>query len=227
MLHIIRKSSYILFLSLLLCINLQAQQRFTPELSIGPSAGVTFSKVGFSPTVKENYLLGYTVGAKLRYISEKHLGFMFEPNYSIAGWTENFVDYQPAGNYEYSRSLHYLEFPFMTHMYWGDKQRFFINLGPVARVLVGEKETYNFSLDNPPNTNGKGAYGEDADNSFDYGLAGGLGIEIRTGIGFFLLEGRYYYGLADVFGNHKSDYYAKSGNQSMYVTLSYLIPWKK
>lgn len=205
------------------------QDKFKPELSIGPFAGVALSKVSFNPKIKENFFTGGTVGVKFRYITENHLGFLLEPNLSIVGWKENFEDYNTTygTDYEYSRSIQYLDLPFMTHIYFGNKYRFFINLGPVARFKIGEKETANFSIDNEderPATNGAGAYGVSLDKAFDYGLAGGLGMELRTKIGCFMLEGRYYYGLGDVFNNHKKDYYAKSANEDIYITLSYLIP---
>lgn len=221
------KTIFTVLSGLILCVHCFAQQnKFKPEFSIGPFAGITLSKVSFSPKVKENYLPGLTVGAKFRYISENHLGLLLEPNYCIVGWKEDFWDYDPNGNLNYSRSLHYLEIPFMTHVYFGDEQRVFINLGPLARFLIGEKETCNFSSDNAPNTNGSGAYGVPAEHTVDYGLAGGIGIELRTKAGAFMLEGRYYYGLADIFNNHKKDYYAKSANNILSVTLAWMLPVK-
>ncbi len=38
-----------------------------------------------------------------------------------------------------------------------------------------------------------------------------------------MLEGRYYYGLGDIFKNTKKDYFGRSGNSSITVKLSYLF----
>lgn len=218
----------VIFISFLSMTQVRAQQYFQPELTVGGFAGVTLSQVSFSPKIKENYLTGYTAGVKLRYISEKHLGFLIEPNYSLYGWSENFKEYvfTQEENYEYSRKLHYFELPFMTHVYFGNKQRFFFNLGPIVRILLSDKENINFNPESIPQDHyGQGAYGNSIDKKFDYGIGVGLGMELRTKKGYFMLEGRYYYGLGDIFGNHKKDFYAKSANQNISITLSYLLPW--
>ena len=41
-------------------------------------------------------------------------------------------------------------------------------------------------------------------NRFDYGIVGGVGMTLQTGIGNFDLEGRYYFGLGDVFESRRS-----------------------
>ena len=62
------------------------------------------------------------------------------------------------------------------------------------------------------------------ENKFDYGIAGGIGLEYsHPKIGHFLLEGRYYYGLGDIFGNSKRDYFGRSNNGSIIVKLTYLF----
>ena len=61
-------------------------------------------------------------------------------------------------------------------------------------------------------------------NKFEYGITAGLGIEVNTRkAGHFLLEGRYYYGLGDIFGNSKRDYFGRSNNGSIIVKLTYLF----
>ena len=59
---------------------------------------------------------------------------------------------------------------------------------------------------------------------FDWGLCGGPGLELRTGIGYFLLEGRYYYALGDIYGSRKSDYFNKSSSQVISARIIYLLP---
>ena len=206
------------------CIQVKSQEIFQPELSIGPFTGVTLSQVSFNPKIKQQYLIAYTVGCKLRLISEKHLGFLIEPNYSVYGWSENFEEYEDLA-YKYSRKLHYIELPFMTHMYFGNKQRIFLNAGPIGRFLIGEKENINFSVENAPNPNSSETYGKPIEHKFDYGIAAGLGMELKTKKNSFLLEGRYYFGLGDIFNNHKKDFYPKSPNQNITITLTYLMPW--
>ena len=46
-------------------------------------------------------------------------------------------------------------------------------------------------------------HGKEVENKFDYGITAGAGLEVSTGIGHFLLEGRYYMGLSDFYRTRK------------------------
>jgi hypothetical protein len=48
-------------------------------------------------------------------------------------------------------------------------------------------------------------------------------MELSTKAGHFLLEGRYYYGLADFWGSSKKDDFSRSGHSYMGVKLTYLF----
>ena len=62
------------------------------------------------------------------------------------------------------------------------------------------------------------------ENKFDYGIAAGLGMEYSVPkVGHFLLEGRYYYGLGNIYGDSKRDYFAKSNHSSIVIKLTYLF----
>lgn len=69
----------------------------------------------------------------------------------------------------------------------------------------------------------KEQYGKAVENGFDYGLIGGGGIEIRTGVGHFLLEGRYYFGLSDFFNTTKKDYFSRSAHTYICGKITYLF----
>ena len=65
------------------------------------------------------------------------------------------------------------------------------------------------------------------EKKFDWGLCGGPGLELSTGIGHFLLEGRYYYALGDIYGSQKKDPFARSASQTIGVKFTYLFPlWR-
>ena len=59
---------------------------------------------------------------------------------------------------------------------------------------------------------------------FDYGITGGLGVELATKAGHFLVEGRYYFGLRDIFGNSKRDTFARSANGTISAKITYILP---
>ena len=50
-----------------------------------------------------------------------------------------------------------------------------------------------------------------------------LGVELNSRIGHFMLEGRYYYGLSDIYNNSKTDIFARSNNGTITVKLTYLF----
>ena len=63
---------------------------------------------------------------------------------------------------------------------------------------------------------------------FEYGITGGLGIDFSTKKGHhFILEGRYFYGLSDMFKNSKKDPFARSANSTIIAKVSYLFDIKR
>ena len=167
---------------------------------------------------------GYNGGLVLRWNTEKNLGLQTELNFSQQGWDEQF-DEHPT--YKYTRTINYLEIPFFTHIYFGsNKFKFYVNMGPKVGFAIGEKTDLNPDEKNQ-NAGANNQHDMAIQKKFDWGLCGGPGIELRTGIGYFLLEGRYYYALGDIFNNRKSDYFNKSASQVISARLIYLLPIRK
>lgn len=191
------------------------------------------SSVTFNPTIKTNQLLGSQFGLTGRWITEKNLGVIVEVNYSQQGWDEKFED---TPDEEYSRRINYIDIPFLTHIYFGGKRvRFFLNLGPKIGFALSESTKGNAKgmgdlSDDPIGENEETREylrRKSIDKSFAWGICGGPGIEIKTGIGSFQVEGRYYYGLGDIFNNRKSDVFSKSSSQVIYGKITYMIPLTK
>lgn len=224
-----KKNLFILFVVVLCCsIMSYAQQRdpnFDKELSLGVKGGITIPNVAFSPSVQQNTWIGTTTGIALRYTEEKIFGLIVEANFSQRGWDEKFEN----DPYSYRRTLNYVEIPFMTHIYFGsEKFHAFVNLGPQLGIMVGDTYTANFDIDNPPYFRDpnkiKEVYALPVKNIFDYGITGGVGAELRLGRHIIGLEGRYYFGLGDIFGNHKADIFSgSSANRGFTVLLSYMF----
>ena len=128
----------------------------------------------------------------------------------------------------YYRQLNYIEIPLLAHLSWGKEEKgfqFFINLGPQFGFFISDNETYegNWKPEERPATL-QPVYGKEVYNKFDYGIVGGAGIELKTKAGNFFIEGRYYYGLADIFNNSKLDDFGRSANQTITARLGYSIP---
>ena len=197
-------------------------------LEVGVAGGLNMSELDVQPQIRQTSLNGLNSGLFVRYTSEKYFSMIcaaqLEVNYSQRGWNEEFDKDVP---YSYSRTLNYIEVPFLAHLSWGKEPRglqFFINLGPQIGVLVSESEEYGGGLDpeQRPETI-RPIYGKEAEKRFDYGILGGAGLELKTKIGNFFLEGRYYYGLSDIFGNSKVDDFGRSANKTISVRLGYSI----
>lgn len=205
-----------------------AQHYFKPRFEVGGSAGITMSEQKFSPSVEESMLRGITAGLKVRYSEEKLFGLMAELNISQRGWKEVFDETE----FEYQRQLTYIELPVMTHINFGGKKfRGFVNLGPYASYMIGEKITSNFDYTNPASVEGfplSGRYVNqmkmEVKNKFDYGVVGGAGIEFRIkNTHSLLLEGRYCFGLGNIFPSAKKDEFSASRGSTIQVTLGYLF----
>ena len=69
--------------------------------------------------------------------------------------------------------------------------------------------------------------GKAVENRLEYGIGAGLGAELKTGIGNFTVEGRYFFGLSDMFKNSKADDFGRSANQTISIKISYLVDLSK
>lgn len=200
------------------------------ELAIGFNAGINMSKVDFNPRIKQTNQQGTAFGITARYMCEKYFkmmcGIQVELNYSQRGWNELIED---GSMNTYNRVMNYVEVPLLAHLAFGKDSRtrgmkFFVNLGPQFAYFIGDKENiggeeWNTSM----RPNGVVyQYGKEVENKLDYGIVAGGGLEISTGIGHFLVEGRYYYGLGDFYHNTKKDEFGRSGHSYIGIRLTYL-----
>ena len=65
-------------------------------------------------------------------------------------------------------------------------------------------------------------------NLYTNGIAAGLGLEYsHPKAGHFQIEGRYYYGLGNIYGDSKKDYFGKSNFGNIVVKLTYLFDLTK
>jgi hypothetical protein len=199
------------------------------DLSVGFNAGMLMNQMTFEPKIKQDYKVSATYGVTMRYVCEKYFSsicaIQMELNYANLGWKELIED--GSGN-TYVRNLNYIQMPMLMHMGWGREERglkFYINAGPqIGLYIDGSEEKAGGVWDTSNRPNGVTyQYGKDIDSKFDYGIAGGLGLELSTSIGHFLLEGRYYYGLGDVFDNSKKGDFARSAHQTIAVKMTYLF----
>lgn len=186
--------------------------KYKPEVYLGVGGGMTASMVYFSPTVEQDFLTGYHGGLVFRYVGDKSLGLQVELNYSQRGWSET------GGVFE--RRLEYLELPFLTHFNFGNKTRFFVNLGPRIGYLINDEVLKNTAPEVYPE------HTLDVKFPFDYGFSLGFGVLTNIHGQVFQLETRANYSISDIFPNTKSDTFDFSNNLYASVGFSWLIQLK-
>ena len=153
----------------------------------------------------------------------------------------------PSQTLSYARKINYLQVPLLARLGWGRERngmQFFIQLGPQVGFYMSDEADTNFDIRNPafdPKIE-NGYYGKEyqyadkrashvvaqdtmaVENKVDYGIAVGAGLEFSSRhLGHFIVEGRYYYGLGNIYGNTKRDYFGRSNFGNIVVKFTYLF----
>jgi hypothetical protein len=162
-----------------------------------------------------------------------------EVNYVNVGWVQDILtpQDQPVINSvtglpeQYKRTITYLQIPVFARLGWGRERKgfqAFFQVGPQFGIFLGERTTQNYAngQQNMAMRTSKIKEQETmpVEHKLDYGIAGGGGIEFsHPKVGHFLLEGRYYYGLGDIYGNSKRDFFGRSNLTNVIIKFSYLF----
>ncbi|MCR4852688.1 MAG: PorT family protein [Prevotella sp.] len=231
------------FLSVI-CLAGKAQiGEYRNDFSVGVNGGYVLSNVQFVPKVPQGLHGGITGGLSVRYVCEKYFSTICaiygEVNFAQLGWKENILDVNDAPVIneksqmpeEYSRTINYLQIPLFAHLSWGRENKgmkFFFNAGPQMGFKLSEATKTNFELpDRNRNDRVNNTVQQDTmavENSFDYGIAAGLGVEYsHPKVGHLLLEARYYYGLGNIYGDTKRDFFGRSNFGNIIVKMTYLF----
>lgn len=217
--------------------------KYRHDMSIGVNGGYVLSDVGFTPKVNQGMYGGFTGGITFRYVCEKYFSTVCsvqaEVNYSQIGWKEDILNLndEPVVNpltgkaEEYSRTLNYVQIPIFAHLAWGRERQgfqFFFQAGPQIGFYLSDKTKTNYELASPNLDERANQTVEQetkaVENKFDYGIAAGLGMEYsHKTLGHFQIEGRYYYGLGNIYKDSKKDYFSKSNFGNIIIKMTYLF----
>lgn len=198
------------------------------DFAIGGSIGYTMNTVSFVPAIKLSQKGDMMFGFAARYICEKYFtaicGVQAEVNMWNLGWSEIIED---GSNNTYKRNLTYVQIPLLMQMGWGRERRgmkFVFEAGPQLGYYLGGSQEKGgaWDISHRPN-NVVAQYDSDPYNKLDYGISAGLGAELSTGIGHFIVSGRYYYGLSDIFDNSKKGDFSRSANATLCAKITYLF----
>lgn len=212
-------------------LGASAQRMYAPDFALGVRAGATLSNMAWQPSVRQSMTPGATIGITARYTEEKYFGLVGDINITQRGWAEQFPDNPELS---YRRQFTYVQLPVMTHIYFGSsKFRGFVNLGPSIGYMIQDKITSNFaytdlaSVKNFPSNRRTEQLTLPVYRKFDYGIIGGIGGEARIKRKHsIIVEGRFYYGIANVFSSQRGDTFGASRTMSIELTAAYLFRLK-
>ena len=222
---------------------------YRTDFAVGVNGGYLMNMLGFTPDVPQNMAGGMTGGLTLRYTCEKYFksicAVTAEVNMSQMGWDEKILDiedqpvyyYDDEGNIDTANPLYYkrkitsLQIPVLARLGWGRERKglqAFIQIGPQIGIFRSESTDTNIIPDRYPvkQRSSPVVAQEDmpVENKFDYGITGGAGMEFsHPKMGHFLVEGRYYFGLGNIYGNSHEDYFAKSNHGTIVIKASWLF----
>lgn len=204
---------------------------YRSALSVGVNGGYLFNRISFDPTIKQAYHGGATVGVTLRYTCERYFKMLCavqaEVNYAQMGWKEVIE----TSSDTYSRTVNYIQVPLLARLGFGKEVKGvmgYLVLGPQLGFYLSDKDKRGgewsaATLALRPN-NVVEQYDLPIENKFEYGITGGLGMEVNTKrAGHFMLEGRYYFGLSNIFHDGKADTFGRSANGAIVAKVSYLF----
>lgn len=196
------------YVLLLFCLCAWAQPRLQErEYYVGVQAGVSSTLMPqLNPL--QSYSISPTGGLVFRYNGHRYCGLQIEVNYLQRAWRE----------VESERTLHYIEVPLLTHLYFGKRiARGYINIGPEV--------SYGF-LDEGLVETPEGVYTRQTDRRFDWGIVGAVGGYFCTRGGTYQLEARYQYSMNNMF-EHKAGTNVMLNPMMVGIRLGWMWQMKK
>jgi hypothetical protein len=172
-------------------VNAQ-EQRTSSETSLTPKfgikAGINLANLYVDDVKDENMKLGFNGGLVAKIPLVKGLSIQPELLYTSKG-SKLTYDNVLFGSGEYRYNLNYVELPVLAVINLA--KCFNIQAGGYAAYLTGANIK---NMDNEGNVNDITKLNAENFNRIDYGLAGGLGVDVQN----FTIGARYNYGLHEV-----------------------------
>ena len=215
------------------------------DFAIGFNGGYALNTIAFQQEVSQSMHGGMTAGFTARYVCEKYFksicALQAEVNITQLGWKEKIEDVDGVACVnnvtglpeQYQRDITYVQIPLFAQLGWGREvkgAKAFFQIGPQIGFKLSEKTKTNFAYQDAVNTTPtrvNTTHAQDSmavENTFDFGIVGGLGFEYSVPkVGHFIIEGRFYYGLGNIYGDSKKDFFARSNHQTITVKMTYLF----
>lgn len=179
------KKSIILITILFSAVGFKAMAQ---EDAAGIRGSFNLSNLYVDEVDDENSKPGFSAGLFFRKQINDAFSIQPELNYSLKGVQINYNNFlQGSGKYRYN--LSYVEIPVLANIHFGEN--LYISAGPYAGLLTSVKIK---DVDGEGDINEVEELDRDDFNTFDYGLAAGVGVNFNSGT----VGVRYNYGLQDV-----------------------------
>jgi hypothetical protein len=205
-------------LSLFLCLGIQSQSQVLITLLLGDklnSEGLEFGLEGgvngsnLNGLETRNPLVNFNLGFYFDILIKEnwyvYTGCLVKSNMGVAKLTDNDLIVLDATKYEgeidgiliegnYSQEMNYFLVPALIKYRWDN--RFYVEGGAQFGLMYKSWIQFESDIDGRDATIKE--FNTDDLNSFDFGVAGGLGYKLMGGAGW-TLGLRYYYGFVDVY----------------------------
>jgi hypothetical protein len=170
------------------------------QLHVGIRGGYSISSVAFIPSYKQHSLYDwpFDAGIVFKYFDLEYFGFQGEINVTQRGYRLPLSDENTLDDIKhYKRISTYAEIPLFMQIRAKYNNIFIhFNAGVTASYMIN---SYHGSDTSGVYHMQKYEMNILRDNSFDYGLMGGLGIGYDFKFGTIQVEARYHYGLGDLY----------------------------
>jgi hypothetical protein len=220
------KQMRLLIILLLACgaESVWGQAKVPREVQFAVLGGAALSNYEFDPSITQSMAQGYTAGVAVRYIEEKFFGLQAELLMTRRGMKDRYDSYP---QYSFQRDLTYLELPVMAHVYFNAGRRNVISFdaGPKLGYFLFDKTSGNLDSDFQTiaagSNHGYAHHDMGIKYKFDYGIQAGLGYEFKFSQQLSLqLQGRYYFGLGNIFPDTKADTFETSRNNTVQIVMA-------
>lgn len=185
---------------------------------IGIKGAYTMSNIKLSPytPTKKLFGYGYDYGIMYKQYDSKFVGLQAELHITNRGYRQEINDTLKIDN---QRVNTYIELPaFMQFRVNAKVAYLHVNIGPYFSYLLkaqeGNNQTGSFELS-------EYELNIIRDNRFDYGIAAGIGLSHDFKFGSIQIEGRYSFGLGDLFNVDYPDNPSQSPVRFQSVIISY------
>lgn len=190
-----------------------------PHLYVGGSGGVALSKIIFKPSVRQRMPMGLVAGVVASVENATYTGVQLELNYTQRGWREYYTG--SRSDLSFLRRLHFVNLPLLCHLYYPlGSFRVGVRVGPQMSWVIAESSIaqgdgfleYEKERHNKPLA-----------HRFTWGVSAGPALSFSWGKQRLELEGRFYYGLNDLFLTSIQDAYSNANELSILGKVNYLF----